>query len=175
MKKILFLFCITFAASVVSAQEQNATGDSSNVSTATSGDAAQAGITDEELKKYAITMDSVNDMKQSLLNQITTMVKENEKMTAGRYNELSKIIEDETKLTEAKATPEEIAFIKEVSRVKDEGAQAISDTFQKLAQDFVGAKTYNEIKNSLPTDDELKKRYDQIFSEVQSEDSASTK
>jgi hypothetical protein len=152
MRNYIFLFVLFFAVQTI--QAQNDTTESEAV---TSG---QSEITDEELEKYAVTMDSVNDMKASLLEDITEMVKENEKITNARYNELSKIIDDEAALTKAKATPEEIAFIKEVAAKKEEGTAKIQETFQTMAKDYVGASSYNKIKDALETDPELKKRYE---------------
>jgi hypothetical protein len=132
---------------------------------------AQTEITDEELEKYAVTMDSVEDMKASLLEDITEMVKSNEKMTNARYNDLSKIIDDEAALKEAKATPEEIAFLKEVAAKKEEGTKKIQETFQTMAKDYVGASSYNKIKDALKTNPELKKRYQSQLDKVGGEDS----
>ena len=69
----------------------------------------QQKVTDEELKKYAVTMDSINDMKESLSVEISDILKEDGKMSIARYTELSKIAEDSTQLAAANATPEEIA------------------------------------------------------------------
>src|SRR5687768_9664773 len=71
-------------------------------------------FTDEDLKKYAVTMDSVDAMKQNLSDMVAEMVRTNTVMPVQRYNELFKIAADEAKLAEAKATPEEIAFLKQV-------------------------------------------------------------
>jgi hypothetical protein len=87
---------------------------------------AQEQVTDEELKKYAVTMDSVNDMKASLLEEISAMVKANSGLTNARYNELTKIMNDEAKLAAAKATPEEIAFMKSIAEKKSEGTAEIT-------------------------------------------------
>lgn len=117
---------------------------------------AQEKITDEEIRKYAITMDSINIMKASLIEDISAMVKANEDMTNERYNELSKISNDDAKLAEAKATPEEIAFIKEVAAKKTEGTAEISKTFQTMAKEYIGAAEYNKVKNALKTDADVK-------------------
>jgi len=133
---------------------------------------AQEEITDEDLKKYAVTMDSVDHMKQALLEDISEMVKSNEDMTNERYNELSKIIRDETKLAEAKATPEEIEFIKSVAAKKSEGTAQISSTFQTLAKEYIGAAAYNRVKNALKTDAELKTKYMAYRTELKGESKA---
>jgi hypothetical protein len=132
---------------------------------------AQSEVSDEELEKYAVTMDSVEDMKASLLEDITEMVKANDKMTNARYNDLSKIADDEAALKEAKATPEEVAFIKEVAAKKEEGTKKIQETFQSMAKEYVGASSYNKIKDALKTNPELKKRYETQLDKLGGDDS----
>jgi len=131
---------------------------------------AQEAITDEELKKYAVAMDSISDMKTALLTSLSDMVKSNEEMRNDRYNELSKIIDDEAKLAEAKATPEEIAFIKEVVTKKEEGTAAITQTFQRLAKEYIGATSYNKVKKALVSDADVKSRYQSFLDEVEKND-----
>jgi hypothetical protein len=128
-------------------------------------------ITDAELEKYAVTMDSVNDMKATLLEDITEMVQNNDKMTNARYNDLSKIIDDEAALKEAKATPDEIAFIKEVATKKEEGTKNIQQTFQSMAKDYIGASSYNKIKKALASDADVKKRYQSFMEKLEANDS----
>jgi hypothetical protein len=128
---------------------------------------AQEQVTDEELKKYAVAMDSINDMKASLLEEISEMVKANESLTNARYNELSKIMNDEAKLAAAKATPEEIAFMKQVAEKKSEGTAEITQTFQTLAKEYVGAASYNKVKKALATDTELKSKYQSMLDELE--------
>lgn len=127
---------------------------------------AAATISEEELTKYATAMDSINEMSASLKLMITDLVKNGKVMNAARYNEVSKIINDETKLNEAKATPEEIAFVKEVAAKRDEESSKINQAFQSLAKDYVGAATFNKVKKALATDVELKGRYDSLMSEL---------
>ncbi len=128
---------------------------------------AQEQVTDEELKKYAVAMDSINDMKASLLEEISEMVKANESLTNARYNELSKIMDDEAKLAAAKATPEEIAFMKQVADKKNEGTAEITQTFQTLAKEYVGAASYNKVKKALATDTALKSKYQSMLDELE--------
>jgi ABC-type ATPase with predicted acetyltransferase domain len=153
MKNYILLFVLFMAVQNLQAQD------------------AQTEITDAELEKYAVTMDSINDMKESLLEDIAEMVKNNEKMTNARYNELSKISEDEAALAKAKATPEEIAFLKEVAAKKDEGTAKIQETFQSMAKEYVGASSYNKIKKALSSDTEVKKRYETFMDKLEANDS----
>ena len=127
---------------------------------------AQEQVTDEELKKYAVTMDSVNDMKASLLEEISAMVKANTGLTNARYNELTKIMNDEAKLAAAKATPEEIAFMKSIAEKKSEGTAKITQTLQTMAKEYVGATSYNKVKKALATDAELKTKYQSMLEEL---------
>jgi hypothetical protein len=157
MKNYMLLFVFFFAAQALHAQSDN----------------AQAQVTDEELEKYAVTMDSINDMKESLLEDITDMVKSNEKLTNARYNELSKIVDDEAALAEAKATPEEIAFMKEVGNKKEEGTAKIQETFQSMAKDYVGASSYNKVKKALEADGEVKKRYETFMDKLEGDSEGS--
>src|SRR5688572_23175112 len=73
-----------------------------------------AAVTDDELKKYAVAMDSISELQAELNGSIKTMVTTNPTVSAARYNELFKIINDEGKLLEANATSDEINFVKEV-------------------------------------------------------------
>jgi len=127
--------------------------------------AQETTVSDEELTKYATAMDSINEMSAEVKIMITEMVNGNT-MTATRYNEISKIINDETKLAEAKATPEEITFVKEVAAKKDEESAKINLAFQSLAKDYVGAATYNKVKKALASDPELKGKYDSLMTEM---------
>lgn len=123
-------------------------------------------ISDEELKKYAVAMDSINDMTEQLKVTLNEKVKSNENITGTRYNQLSGIIDDEAKLAEANATPEEIAFIKEVLALKNEETAKIQQAFQSLAKDYVGASAFNKIRSALKTDTELKAKYEALLSEI---------
>jgi hypothetical protein len=132
--------------------------------------AQDEAITDEDLKKYAVTMDSVQSMTDQLIETISELVKSNEDVSAARYNELYKIIDDTTKLTEANATEVEIAFVNQVLARKDEETAKINLAFQSLAKDYVGAKNYNAIKKALKADAELKQKYDSMLAELQADD-----
>lgn len=128
---------------------------------------AQETISDDDLKRYAVSMDSIDQMKTSFIQLITDMVNNNDHISAARYNELSKISDDSTKLVEASATPEEIAFVKSVADKKEEETDKINATFQSLAKDYIGAKTYNAVKTALKEDEVVKTKYEAIMKEIQ--------
>ena len=166
MKYLIIVFTFVSAAFTAYAQDPEQTQDS--VEQQVPG---QEQVTDEELQKYAVAMDSINDMKTTLLKEIGDIVKEEGKMTNTRYNELSKIANDEAKLTQAKATAEEKALLKKVADKKAEGTEQINTTFQSLAKDYVGAEAYNKIKKALTTDEELKSKYETMLKELDSDGS----
>lgn len=120
-------------------------------------------ITDDDLNRYAVAMDSIENMKTTLIATITEMVKGNEEVSAARYNDLSKIIDDEVKLTEAEATPVEIEFVKAVATKKEEETAKINEAFQSLAIDYIGAKTYNAVKKALAEDEAMKLKYEALL------------
>jgi hypothetical protein len=123
-------------------------------------------VTDEELKNYAVLMDSIEDMRQSLLSDMSESIKNNDQISAARYNELSKIIDDSVKLQSASATEAEIAAIKKVVANRDEGAAQIQETFKALVKDLLGASSYNKVKNALKSDAELKSKYETLLAEI---------
>jgi hypothetical protein len=123
---------------------------------------AAPAFTDEDLKKYAVTLDSVKGMQQTLQSIITEMVQKNTVMSVARYNELFKIASDDAKLTEAKATPEEKQFLKDVADKRKEETARINATYQGLAKEYVGLKAFNAIKKSIDSDPAVKAKYETI-------------
>lgn len=123
-------------------------------------------FTDEDLKKYAITMDSVKDMQETLNESIAEMVQKATIIEVPRYNELFKIINDSTKLVAANAKPEEIAFVKEVAKKRADELAKITAAFQTMAKDYVGLKAFNAIKKSLATDTAVKEKFDAFTKEL---------
>jgi hypothetical protein len=136
--------------------------------------AQDAVVSDEELTKYATVMDSVTEMSIAVQTTLNDMVKESEVMNGTRYNELSKIASDEAKLAEAKATPEEIAFLKEVAEKKKTETLKINQAFQSLAKDYLGAATYNKVKKALAADATLKAKYDSLIEEMAKDNEVSS-
>jgi hypothetical protein len=127
-------------------------------------------VTDAELMKYATVMDSVNEMSASVRLELADMVKGNTIMNTARYNDLSRIIDDPAQLQTAKATPEEIAFVKEVTEKKSEEMTRINNTYQTLAKDYVTPAVFNKVKKALTNDPALKRRYDSLMVELGKDD-----
>lgn len=127
-------------------------------------------IKDEDLKKYAVTMDSVKAMQETLQEIVAETVRSNTVMPVTRYNELFKYTNDEAKLKEANATPEEIAFLKQIDDLRKVNIERINATYQALAKDYVGLKAFNAIRKSLQSDKELKARYDNLSKNLDSKE-----
>lgn len=127
-------------------------------------------IKDEDLKKYAITMDSVEAMQNSLRELVAETVRSNTVMPVARYNELIKIQDDSTKLKAANATTEEIAFLKQIADLRKVNIERINATYQDLAKNYVGLKTFNLIRKQLQTDQQLKARYDNVAKQIDSQE-----
>ena len=136
------------------------------IATAGYAQIAKPAFTDDDLKKYAITMDSIKDMQESLNATIATMVQKNTVMPVTRYNELFKIITDSTKLVAAGAKQEEVNFVKEVAKKRADESAKITATFQSMAKEYVGLKAFNAIKKSLATDTAVKEKYDAFTKEL---------
>jgi hypothetical protein len=137
-------------------------------STSTKSTAGKATFTDEDLKKYAMTMDSVKGMQLTLNEIIAEMVQTNTVMSVQRYNDLFKIADDQAKLAEKQATPEEIKFLKDIADKRAEEMVRVNATYRGLVKEFVGVKTFNAIKKSLETDQELKAKYETMSKELES-------
>jgi hypothetical protein len=125
-------------------------------------------ITDDDLKKYAVTMDSVAAMQESLRQIVAETVQKNTVMEISRYNELFKIADDEARLKEKKVTPEEIAFLKQIDDLRKVNIERINASYQSLAKEYVGLKAFNAIRKSLNSDQELKARYENMAKDLES-------
>lgn len=126
------------------------------------------GFTDEDLKKYAVTMDSVEAMKKNLSAIVTEMVQSNTVMSVPRYNELFKIADDTAKLAATNATPAEIEFLEKVEAKREEEIAKMNATYQTMAKDYVGVKQFNAIRKAIKEDEEVKAKYDEVYKEVES-------
>lgn len=161
---ILFAMVCIISANVSRAQTTKPSTTKPSKSSTTS----QATFTDEDLKKYAMTMDSIKGMQLTLNDIIAEMVQKNTVMSVQRYNELFKIADDQAKLAEKQATPEETKFLKEIADKRAEEMARVNATYQGLVKDYVGVKTFNAIKKSLETDQELKAKYETMAKELDS-------
>jgi len=127
-------------------------------------------VSDEELIRYATAMDSINEMSANVRIKLSEIVKENHDITPSRYNELSKIANDDAKLAAANATPKEIEVIKHVADVKAEETAKINETYQTLAKEYVTPPVFNKVKKALAEEPEVKVKYDSLMTEMAKDD-----
>lgn len=118
-------------------------------------------ISNDELKKYIITMDSLEVLKNQLTTTINNLSK-NSKISSDRFNKLMPVINDQTKLTELKATPDEIAETKKMISIRNEETMKFQKTYQTLISDFLGQDVFTKVRNGLKSDSGLKKKYDSL-------------
>ncbi len=121
-------------------------------------------ISNENLRRYAIMMETVDAMKQEISDLTNEMIKNQEGMDGKRYLELAKAGGDAAKLDAAGAKDYEKKFMELVTKMQDERKQAISDVVSIMATKMLpdGGKVYKDIKAGLESDAELKARYEAI-------------
>jgi len=116
-------------------------------------------VTNEELHKYAVVIDSLETLKKSRAEMSTRFAKGNNRITPSRYTQLLPIIDDSKKLAEAKATADEIAYVKDAIAKLTQAQQTFQTTFNELVAKYVGYDTYNKVKKAIAADKRVKDRY----------------
>lgn len=116
-------------------------------------------VTNEELHKYAVVIDSLETLKKSRAEMSTRFAKGNNKITPSRYTQLLPIVDDSKKLSEAKATADEIAYVKYAMAKLTQAQQTFQTTFNELVAKYVGYDTYNKVKKAIAADKRVKDRY----------------
>ncbi|HEX7015004.1 MAG TPA: hypothetical protein VF191_05790 [Cyclobacteriaceae bacterium] len=154
MKVLHFLAALFLVSAAYSAQAQ---------------EAESTAVSDDELHRYAVMMDSIDEMRVTLLAEIAEMVKGSDKITVTRYNELSKIEDDPEKLAAANATEDELAVLKEVKDKKEAGTAKINEAFKNLAKEYVGATAYNKIRKALKDEPDVKSKYETLLEELKAD------
>ena len=120
-------------------------------------------ITMDELKKYVVVMDSIETLKTNLTVSMNNLSKGNAQISSNRFNTLMPLINNEAKLTEAKATPEEIAYVMKAVAIRNEETMKFQQTYQSLINDYLGQATFSKVRNGLKSDTKLKKAYDSLI------------
>lgn len=116
----------------------------------------------DELKKYIHTMDSIETLKNNLTVKMNKLSKGNKDVSTSRYHEIFPIINNQAKLTEVKATPAEITYVKKAVAIRDEETKKFQLSYQSLINDYLGQKTFSKVRNSLKADPNVKKAYDSL-------------
>lgn len=117
-------------------------------------------VTNEELHKYAVMMDSLETLKKQRTEMSTRLAKGNSKITASRYSQLLPIIDDQKKLAETKATAVEIAYVKDALTKLNQEGQKFQTAFTSLLNEYVGYDTYNKVRRAISNNPKVKDRFD---------------
>jgi len=116
----------------------------------------------KELKKFVVLSDTLNTLTEKLKAKLTKFSAGDASTTASRYRQLLPIIDDTPKLTEAKATQAEIAYVKKSREMSMKESAEYTDAVQSLI-DAYGNKEYTDMKNGLKTDLRLKFSFDSLM------------
>lgn len=116
-------------------------------------------VTNEELHKYAVVLDSLETLKKQRADLSNSLAKGNTKITPARYTQLLPIIDDAKKLAEVNATADEIAYVKNAMSKLTQAAQTFQNTFNSLVAEYVGYDTYNKVKKAIANDKRVRDRF----------------
>ena len=125
--------------------------------------AQDEGISDVELKDYAIIEMAKNSIVNSISPMVNELIEKQEGMTGTRFQELMNCKGDAAKLSAANAQEWEIKFLNLVNGQIDKRKTAAGEVVKLLAGNTLGAARYNSVKQGLGSDPELKARYDAIW------------
>lgn len=119
-------------------------------------------VSDENLRRYAILMETIDAMKSEISVTLNDMIKNQEGITGKRFSELSKGEGDPASEFEQK-------FMDTIEEMKKERIEAIKEVNQLLATKMLpdGGKTYKIIKAAIDSDEEVKARYESILAKIQ--------
>lgn len=120
-------------------------------------------VNNDELKRYAIALDSIETLKDALTVSLNKIAKGNSKISTKRYAVLIPIALNATKLSEAKATTDEIAYVKRATEIQREETFKFQKAYTTLISDYVGDSTFGKVRNALVKDTTLKKTYDSLM------------
>ena len=125
--------------------------------------AQDEGISDVELKDYAIIEMAKNSIVNSISPMVNELIEKQEGMTGSRFQELMNCKGDAAKLSAANAQEWEIKFLNLVNGQIDKRRSAAGEVVKLLAGNTLGAAKYNSVKQELGSDPEIKARFDAIW------------
>lgn len=124
-------------------------------------------ITDEELKTYAVVMDSIDAMKATIQKELNDLIQSEELMDGGRkYVEIQGAADDSVKLKELEVTDEEMMVYNNIQAKYEEMTNEFKENYTTLIKDDLGGTAYNKITKAINSDAAVKSRYQEILAEV---------
>lgn len=129
-----------------------------------------AEVSDEELKKYAVVMDSIEVMKSTMADKYNERIKSEASMDGGkRFKAIDECGGDAEKLKAANVTAEELAVYQDIKNYYDSLVNDFKATYPELIKsELLGAATYNKVKKAL-NDAAVKQRYEAVLNEKSAE------
>ena len=128
----------------------------------------QEEFTDDEISTYAKVMVWAEMETQKMSDSVEYWVKNNEKLSASAYNELSKAAKSGD-ISTADVTQEETDEFQIIQDKIDNQKEAFKLVYVDKIKEDIGAGLYNRLKKALKSDEELKARYDAIYSSISDE------
>lgn len=129
--------------------------------------AQDAEISDVDLEKYAVVMDSIDAMKATIQKEYNALIQGEELMAGGRrFVEIQAAVKDSVKLAEIEVTEEEMMVYDNIQAKYEEMTAEFKESYTALIKDDLGGALYNEITKALRSDAEVKARYEAILAEV---------
>lgn len=131
----------------------------------------ESDISDENLRSYIMVMDSVDELRTQLSEDVSEMIKSHELMDGGRaYSKIKSADGDLEKLEEEEITEEQVEAYEELQGQLEEMQAELNSTFSEMVKEHVGIAEYNKIRKGLRSDEELKARYDELVAEMNKEE-----
>ena len=117
-------------------------------------------ITNQDLYKYAVVMETQDMFKDELSTQVTDYINKQDPAIKNRYNALAG--------GEEPANDAEKQFIGQVKSMQSERTGEFSDAFKTMIKRVLGAQTYSAVKKGIANDTEVKERYNNIVQAMRS-------
>ena len=122
-------------------------------------------VTDEELKRYVVALDSIDVLKNQLTSAMNKIAKGNENISAQRYALLAPMASDPVKLSNSKASPSEIEYVKRAMIIQRDETAKFQQAYQSIISNYVGDGVFGKVRQALTVDTVLQKRYNSLLKE----------
>lgn len=124
-------------------------------------------IQEEDLRKYAVVMDSIDAMKSNIQKEYNTLIQSEDLMAGGRrFVEIQSAAGDSVKLEELDVTEEEMMVYNNIQAEYQDMTATFKENYTSLIKEELGGTLYNQITKALRSDAALKARYEEILTEV---------
>jgi hypothetical protein len=114
-------------------------------------------VTDADLYKYAVVMETLDLFQAELSAQITEYVEQQDVAIKNRYNALAG--------GETPANDAEKQFIGNVNKMKDERSDEFKGAFNTMIKRVLGVDTYKAVNGAIKSDP-VKTRYEEIVKQI---------